>query len=977
MPSKGEASQFKPPKWETILLNCSNFRYLNYIRKDTSIYLPVEVDTLLQDAIRDVFIGRMLLFGFKVQPNRERQIHQTEACCNSHSTLEFVIRNTTSNKTLGSLLQSTFNFQPHIRGVHFLENKTLIAFQTIDPNSDQVCSTVTSIFQEKLTTIVDGTEKNNVFSTEDCATLNQCYDDAKETLFPRVNSSYCDLSDNNTASFCQPSLMLSCDIETSDKEVSLLVPVDGEPKNRSVDDGITISPAEIARSRSILNFNEHLAGDFQSIDFEETMDPDSTSSINKGVSLIPTQSQHLSQPNTWNSQFECTTQGDEFAEVTDCEPELNGRRLRRSFSCQETNEVSNENCGELPRVSTDVLPPESLHNTAIDKDSINDSELLLACGNQQTQESDETVADSHRLSYGNTNGDGSNDKNPEIHPCVKDISDSFDEDSKLLIAVDMFNGNTKEPAEVIADYETQPVSDTELPHSEDLNSFLRTQLVPSEVNFNSEKDCVVSHATQNKAVSNLVHTTSLPYSEDLFPDYDLLNKDSSRCSVMAHYKEKGGTYFTSVTALPDSENFLAKPQLAHFTAVAEGKEKAMELDALHLPHSEGLESFLDNQSNEYSKNSYSMILSPPQKKEQKQFSSIGNRNANTRVVNGPSNEVDKNNLKIDNNCDNVKGNIVNDESENRDGSKMTVNDCSARDLGPALCNSLEQFSNDLFASDCQLSTNLKYLDGNSAEDSEVIPATQFAKDYDAKIQPTKEHSTCETKRRKSVHFAPKLFQCEQIAGIDKQMKTTPLTSSRNTKQKSCLRNVNLVPDLPFSPVISDMNKSLDVQFENMMITPSPEIVTSMLRQIDNISYQSTPLSLSTSHANDFKRSRTECSKRQSLNVEQVSDVDLEKQIEHSGELFSEDSCDLFSTPRVTHQDISDSICSQNLIPKSTGNSKRHTSKIFRQTHLKTIETILDSQSDMELFSTNSEELFSNGSLTDFTDLSENLCKKLF
>ena len=942
--------------------------------------LPVEVDTLMQDAIRDVFIGRMLLFGFKVQP--------MSACCNSHSTLEFVVRNTTSNKTPDSdfLLQSNFNFQPHPGGVYFLENKTLIAFQTIDPNSNQVRGTVASMLQEKLTTIVDRTEKNNVISTEDCATLNQCHDDTKQTFFPGVNSSYCDLSNNSTPSFCQPSLMLSCDIETSDKEVSLLVPVDSIPKNRSVGDDITISPAEIARSRSILNLNEYMVGDLQSIDFDETIDPDSTPSTNKGDSLITTQSQHLSQPNTWNSQFECTTPGDEFAEVTDCEPELNGRSLTRSLSCQETNQVSNENCGELPRASTDVLPSENMHNTVIGKDSINDSELLLACRTQQTQESDETVTDGHRSSYANTNGDRSNDKNLEIHLYVQDISDSFDEeDSKLLIALDQFDGNTEEPVEVVADYETQPTSETELPHSEGLNSFLRTQLGPCEVNCNPEKDCVVSHAIQIKAVSNLVHTTALPNSEDLFPDSDLLNNESSGCSVMEHYKKKVETYFTSVTALPDdsenSENFLLKSQLAHFTAVAERKEKAMELDALHLPHSEGLESFLDKQTNEYSKDSCLTKLSPPQKKEEKQFSSTGNNNAKntvTRVVNGRSYEVDKNNLKTDNYCDNG----VNDESEHTDRSKMTVNDSSCsqsvRDSEPVLCNSLEQFSNDLFPTDCELSTNLKYLDGNSAEDSDVIPATQFDNDYDLKIQPTKEQSTCKTNRRKSVHFAPKLFQYEQISGIDKQMKTTPLTSSRTTKRKSCLRNVNLVPELPFSPVICDMNnKSLDVQFERIMITPSPEIVTSVLRQIDNISYQSTPLSLLPSHANDFKRNRTECSKRQSLKVNQVSHIDLEQQLEYSGELFSEDSCDLFSTPHVNQQVINDSICSQNLIPKSSGICKRHASKILRQTHLKTIETTPGTQSDMELFSTNSEELFSSGSFTDFTEASENLCKKLF
>ena len=418
---------------------------MHYIRKDTSRHHPVEVDTLLQDAIRDIFIGKMLLFGFKILPNHERQILQEEACCNSHSTLEFVLRNTTSSKTPNSdFLQSTFNLQTHPGGAHFLENKTLIAFQTIDPNSNQVCGTVVSIFQEKVTKIVDRAEKNNRFSTENCATLYQGCDAPMEIFLPEGNSSYCDLSDNSNPSFCQPSLMLSCDIETSDKEVSPVVPIE------SVCDNNTLSPAEIARSRSILNSNGHLDGDLQSIDFDETIDPDSVPSINKDDSLIPTQSQHLSQPNTWNSQFECTTQETEFAEVTDCEPELNARSLTR---CEKTHQVSNEICGELPAASTDVHPSENLHTTAIDEDSINDSELLLACDNQQTQESAETAAVGQ--CYASINGVRSTDKNQEIHLRVQDISDSFDEDnSKLLIAVDIFNGNADEQVEVVPDSET-------------------------------------------------------------------------------------------------------------------------------------------------------------------------------------------------------------------------------------------------------------------------------------------------------------------------------------------------------------------------------------------------------------------------------------------------------------------------------------------------------------------------------------------
>ena len=965
---------------------------MHYIRKDTNKHLPVEVDALLQDAIRDIFIGRMLLFGFKVLPNNEWQILQDEVCCNSHSTLEFVLRNTTSSKAPNNdFLRSTFSLQTQSGGTQFLENKTLIAFQTIDPNSNKLCGTVVSIIQEKLTTIVDRAEKNNELSTENSATLNQCCDATTENiLLTGGNSSYCDLSENSNPSFCQPSLMLSCDIEKSDNELSPLVPIDNIPKDRSVSDNNTLSPAEIARSRSMLNSNGYLDGDLQSIDFDETMDPDSMPSINKGDSLIPTQSQHLSQPNTWNSQFECITQGNEFAEVTDCEPELNGRSLIRSFSCEKTHQVSNANCVKLPTASTHDHPPENLHNTAIDEDSINDSELLLACGNQQTQENTETVADGHRLSYANINGDRSSDKNQEIHLRVQDISDSFGEDdSKLLIAVDVFNGNAEESVEVVPDSEAQPVSETELPYSEGLDSFLRTQLVASEVNSNHVKECVVSNTAQNKAVSDLA--PALPNSEDLFPDSDLLSKENSTCSVVEHYSGKERTYLPNVTTLPDSENLeiLENSQLAHSKAVAGRETNATELDALHLPHSEGLESFLDDQSNTYNKDSCAKHVSSPQKKEQKQFSSVGSKNAKdtvARVLDGRSYEVDKENLKIDNTCDNVKDSLVNDKSEHTDGSEMTVNDSScnhsARDLQPVLCNSLEEFSNDLFASECELSTNIN-LDGNDAEDNGVIPATQFDNDCNLNIKSIKEHSICETNPRKSVHFAPKMFQYEQISGIDKQMRTTPLTNSRIIKQKSCLRNVNLVPDLPFSPVICDTSKeSLDVQFESMIITPSPEIVTCMLRQMDNISYQSTPLPLLSSHSNGFKRDRTECSKRQSLNVKQVTAVDLGKdndiQTEYSWELFSEDSCELFSTSHVTQQDdISDSISTRNFIPKSTGSCKRHVSKIFRQIHRKTIETTADTQSDMELFSTNSEELFSNGSLTDLTEPSENLCKKLF
>ena len=211
------------------------------------------------------------------------------------------------------------------------------------------------------------------------------------------------------------------------------------------------------------------------------------------------------------------------------------------------------------------------------------------------------------------------------------------------------------------------MSETELPYSEGLDSFLRTQLVVSELNSKPVKECVVNNTTQNKAVSNLAPSTALPNSEDLFPNSDLLNKDNSMCAVMEHDSEKERTYFTSVTALPDSENlenFLENSQLAHSRAAAGREENATELDALHLPHSEGLESFLDNQSNTYNKDSCSKQASPTQKKEQKQFSSIGNRNAKdtiARVVNGRRHEAEKNDLKIDNTCDNEKDSVVSDE----------------------------------------------------------------------------------------------------------------------------------------------------------------------------------------------------------------------------------------------------------------------------------------------------------------------------
>ena len=192
-------------------------------------------------------------------------------------------------------------------------------------------------------------------------------------------------------------------------------------------------------------------------------------------------------------------------------------------------------------------------------------------------------------------------------------------------------------------------------------------------------------------------------------------------------------------------------------------------------------------------------------------------------------------------------------------------------------------------------------------------------------------------------------------------------------------------------MIPDKNGDLlGATSQDIMFTPSPEIVTTVLRQIDNNSYQSTPLvthrDSGTDHKHKIDKTRTIHSRSRFSNYEQKLGQENAHVDYSSQELFSENSCDLFSTSccdrtnaEVRRQILSTSrISSQNVIDKSAcaGTTKLSQGWKMRVSPGIHEEIEMFSTNSEELFS-NSEELFSNGSLTGYYGDDENICKKLF
>ena len=109
---------------------------MNQIGKWESSSCAVDTETLVQDAVRNVFIGRMLLFGFKIQLNHGPQAHNGSSSC--HSTLEFVVNNSiSSKKDSRDFSQSANVYQSSSGDTQFFERDRMVAFQTIDPNPDK------------------------------------------------------------------------------------------------------------------------------------------------------------------------------------------------------------------------------------------------------------------------------------------------------------------------------------------------------------------------------------------------------------------------------------------------------------------------------------------------------------------------------------------------------------------------------------------------------------------------------------------------------------------------------------------------------------------------------------------------------------------------------------------------------------------------------------------------------------------------
>ena len=790
--------------------------------------------------------------------------------------------------------------------------------------------------RQKLTSGTDQGQNNLDLDNADTTASNELKG-IPVRVSPLENSNSFDLSNTSCPSFHQPSLMLSC--ETSGNGVPIK---DDEPHNSSVGRSVTLSPMEMARSGNSFHSSGPQEAESRNIDFGESMGITSTFSAD---SLIATQSQHLSQLSTLSCQFECMSRKKQIEESVHSGPNFafdeNQSRntdVTASELSQGTNREMQHNFGYLneegkanaaifkshykvPNADTDIHFQES---STIDDNFMNDSELLLACNNLQIEE----IAIGPKFSIcENTKDEKSCEKTKEktegfrLH--VEDICDSFDENDKLLIPTNAHSRDIIEMVDVVPESESHTILDSELPYSEGLESFLKSQL-------SSESNTVYPTAVKT-FISNIHTVTVPPNSEDLFPDTNFhTNTESSSMSRLSCTVKSGSESLFGLPNTNDSRQGHIDVNRVKVSMV----QIEDELASLNL-HSTEVESFPVPNKKEYSANTKRVVS---QGYDVQKVVSVSKESTKGTETNSP----------------NTKNNTSNDNIEELEAFAYSCSD---------------DFSNDLFASDCELSANPTGAT-NGMCNTGIIPESQ---DDSMQKQLNDTDLICGKTRRKSVHFASKLQKCAQISGIDEQMRTTPLATFRATKRKSCLINMNFVPDLPFSPVISDTNsKSLGGQIEDDIITPSPEIVSSVLRQISNTSYQSTPISLTSRRGNILKENKLVSYSEKGLKATKSLNRDVGKKNQsqdYSQELFSGNSCELFSTSHVSQQDNVDNSLSgfvQNAVSKNCSISERDGP-----------QNISDRLGESELFSAGSGDLFSSQSFCVFAETPRNLRKKLF
>ncbi len=345
-----------------------------------------------------------------------------------------------------------------------------------------------------------------------------------------------------------------------------------------------------------------------------------------------------------------------------------------------------------------------------------------------------------------------------------------------------------------------------------------------------------------------------------------------------------------------------------------------------------------------------------------------------------------------------------------DGNLNFASNCSARLLDKSKADShiipddsLDQYSEDLF-SGSEMESHIYPSEAKTGRSLTSGDIPSIAKPCDKEMDCEINNEEVEHKpvRRKSVHFPEKIKLIEDIRAIDYKMQTTPLVSDRTVKPKSCIRAaLNSIPDLPFSPVLLDQgskNNSFNLS-QNLLFTPSPEIIMSAIRSNSDNSYQSTPLQTSSEHEESTVRKLSgiftyeedsesfippTCAKtktnivrviRESENKENVIPFEVYDQ-SMSQELFSSNSLDLFppsqctegltheenlsSGPRLPYQTDKKMYSNYHLTPKSI--SRLHRPKINQSCDV-FHDKNCDNTCDIEMFSGNSEELFSSDSIT--------------
>ena len=177
------------------------FRYLERTRRETNQSEDVNVGSVLHDAVCSVFLGRMLLFGFKVLPTSgsQRNIPTDGERCS----LKYVVSKSETNEDA-----SREHSEVWIHSTHQLPS--LISYQTINPHPDQKYTPVVSLFKHQLACLLlNGNQDINIPRRKENMLSDSSYqcsiDNALETDFEA------------STHLGQVSLKLSCDFDSSKK----------------------------------------------------------------------------------------------------------------------------------------------------------------------------------------------------------------------------------------------------------------------------------------------------------------------------------------------------------------------------------------------------------------------------------------------------------------------------------------------------------------------------------------------------------------------------------------------------------------------------------------------------------------------------------------------------------------------------------------------------------------------------------------